>query len=52
MVPTPWEGRWRSYELRNGMHVPLEGEVMWMFPTGPWPYWRGRITNIVYEFVQ
>jgi hypothetical protein len=48
-VPTPWEGRWSNYELRDGMRVPLEGEVMWMFPAGTRTYWRGRITSIVYE---
>jgi hypothetical protein len=49
-VPTPWEGRWSRYELRDGMRIPTEGEVAWMLPAGTWPYWRGRITNIVYEF--
>jgi hypothetical protein len=49
-VPTPWEGRWSRYELRDGMRVPIEGEVAWMLPAGPWPYWRGRITSIAYEF--
>ena len=49
-VPTPWEGRFRSYELRDGMRVPIEGEVAWMFPAGPQPYWRGRISSMVYEF--
>ena len=49
IVPTPWEGRFWTYELRDGMRVPLEGEVGWMFPAGQRPYWRGRITSIVYE---
>jgi hypothetical protein len=49
-VPTPWGGRWSSYELRDGMRVPIEGEVAWMFPAGPRLYWRGRITRIIYEF--
>jgi len=49
-VPTPWEGRFWTYELRDGMRVPLEGEVAWVFPAGPGPYWRGRITSIAYEF--
>ncbi|NTV65871.1 MAG: hypothetical protein HGA65_20370, partial [Oscillochloris sp.] len=34
-VPTPWEGRWSRYELRDGMRVPMEGEVAWMLPAGP-----------------
>ncbi|MBX0330535.1 hypothetical protein K2Z83_23035 [Oscillochloris sp. ZM17-4] len=49
-VPTPWEGRWSRYELRDGMRVPIAGEVAWMLPAGPWPYWRGRITSIAYAF--
>lgn len=52
VVPTPWEGRWWSYEMRDGMRVPLEGEVAWLLPEGPRPYWRGRITRLVYEFAQ
>jgi hypothetical protein len=46
----PWEGRFWSYAARAGMHVPLEGEVSWMHPEGPKPYWRGRITRLNYEF--
>lgn len=51
VIPTPWEGRWRNYETRDGMRVPLEGEVAWILPEGPKPYWRGRITSLRYEFV-
>ena len=49
-VPTPWEGRLWGYELRDGMRVPLQGEVAWHLPEGPMPYWRGRITSLRYEF--
>ena len=52
IVPTPWEGRWSNYALHNGMRIPTEGEVAWMFPAGARPYWRGRIISIVYEFAQ
>jgi hypothetical protein len=52
VIPTPWEGRWSHYELRDGMRIPLEGEVAWLLPEGPKPYWRGRITDIRYEFAQ
>jgi len=52
VVPTPWEGRWSNYELRHGMRIPIEGEVAWILPEGPKPYWRGRITNLTYEFAQ
>ena len=52
VIPTPWEGRWSNYELHHGMRIPMEGEVMWMLPDGPKPYWRGRITKISYEFAE
>jgi len=52
VVPTPWEGRWWNYQLRDGMRIPMEGEVAWMLPEGPKSYWRGRITRISYEFAQ
>jgi hypothetical protein len=52
VIPTPWEGRWSNYELRYGMRIPLKGEVAWMLPEGPKPYWRGHITRLSYEFAQ
>lgn len=52
VIPTPWEGRWRQYERHQGMCIPIEGEVSWILPEGPKPYWRGRITKIAYEFAE
>jgi hypothetical protein len=49
VVPTPWEGRWWGYQVRDGMRVPLEGEVAWLLPGGAKPYWRGRLTRATYE---
>jgi hypothetical protein len=51
-VATPWQGRFWNYALRNGMLIPLAGEVAWLLPEGPKPYWRGRITAIEYEFAK
>ena len=34
VVPTPWEGRWRDHQVREGMTVPMEGEVAWLLPDG------------------
>lgn len=48
-VPTPWQGRFWKYAYRQGVWVPLEGEVSWILPSGPQPYWRGRIVKIRYE---
>ncbi len=50
VIPTAWEGRWSNYELREGMRVPMQGEVLWLLPEGRKPYWRGRIVSITYEF--
>ncbi|MCF8037057.1 MAG: hypothetical protein K9K62_09310 [Desulfobacteraceae bacterium] len=52
VIPTPWEGRYRDYQLRGGMRIPVEGEVAWILPEGPKPYWRGRISKLEYEFAQ
>jgi len=52
VVPTPWHGRFWNYGERSGMLVPLDGEVAWLLPEGAKPYWRGRITKIIYDFAQ
>lgn len=49
-VPTPWEGTWTAFSLRNGMRVPSAGEVAWLLPEGPLPYWRGRLRSVAYRF--
>jgi len=52
IVPTPWQGRFWNYEERNGMRVPLDGEVAWLLLEGAKPYWRGHITEIRYRFAR
>ncbi len=52
VVPTPWRGRFWNYEERGGTLIPLDGEVAWLLPEGEKPYWRGRITEISYEFAR
>ena len=52
VIPTPWEGRWSDHQRRDGMRVPLEGEVAWLLPEGALPYWRGTITALRYEFAR
>jgi hypothetical protein len=49
--PSPWQSRCWSYAERGGMRVPLEAEVEWHLPEGPRPYWRGRITEITYDYM-
>jgi hypothetical protein len=31
------------------MRVPLDGVVEWLLPDGAKPYWRGRLTHLVYD---
>jgi len=49
-VAMPWQGRFWDYQVKQGMTIPLAGEVAWITPDGELPYWRGRITDIAYEF--
>jgi len=51
-APTPWEGLWWQEERRDGMLVPISGEVAWLLPEGRLPYWRGRITDLRYEWAK
>ena len=51
-VALPWQGTFSEYATRNGMRIPLAGEVAWQLAEGLWPYWRGRITEIAYEFAR
>jgi len=50
VVRAPWTGRGWAYEARDGMRIPIEGEVAWVLPEGVYPYWRGQITTIEYEY--
>jgi hypothetical protein len=52
VIPTPWKGHFWNYEEHNGIQIPLNGEVAWMLPEGAKPYWRGSITEIVYDFTR
>jgi hypothetical protein len=49
VIPTPWEGVWSNHAERDGMRVPLTGEVAWLTAEGRKPYWRGTITALTYE---
>jgi len=50
MVQAPWEGRFSNHQVRDGMKVPLAGEVAWMRPEGRKVYFKGAITQLRYEF--
>ncbi len=50
LTAMPWCGRFWEYSVRNGMLIPLEGEVGWEYPEGIRLYFKGTITEIDYEF--
>jgi hypothetical protein len=52
VIMTPWECRVSDYQERDGMRVPLSGEVAWLLPERRAPYWRGRIQQLRYEFAK
>lgn len=47
-VPTPWEGKFWNYAVRDGVRIPLDGEVAWVLPSGVQPYWRGHLESVRY----
>lgn len=49
VIPTPWEVRMSNYQRRDGLLIPVVGEVAWLTPDGRLPYWRGRITELRYH---
>ncbi len=51
-VATPWQGRFWDYEWRDGMLVPLSGEVGWLLEEGLHLYWRGHIEQVEYEYAR
>jgi len=51
LVAMPWCGRMWEYAVRDGMYIPLNGEVGWERPEGTWLYYKGRVIEIEYEFV-
>lgn len=46
----PWEGRFRDYQVRGGMRIPLYGEVGWYDDGGLQLVWKGHILDAQYEF--
>ena len=50
LVMAPWEGSWSDYRAVDGVRVPFTGEVAWMRPEGPRPYFIGTITALAFEF--
>jgi hypothetical protein len=50
VVMMPWECVLSDYQVRDGMTVPITGEVAWIHPAGRKSYFRGTIRSVNYEF--
>lgn len=48
VTTAPWQGRFWNYALRDGMRVPLHGEVGWDLPQGLQLYCRATTTALAY----
>jgi hypothetical protein len=44
-VLTRWVGTHTDYQRVQGMMIPTKGEVAWILPEGPVPYWRGSLVE-------
>jgi hypothetical protein len=49
LEPTPWTGFFRNYQPRNGLLIPLDGEVQWNLPEGDLSYWRAHVEQIEHQ---
>jgi hypothetical protein len=47
---TRWVGHFGDYRRVDGMMIPMSGEVGWVLPEGPRPYFRARIVDVHYDF--
>ncbi|TNF27102.1 MAG: hypothetical protein EP329_20090 [Deltaproteobacteria bacterium] len=47
-VPTPWRGRFWGHAERDGVVVPLDGEIAWVIDGRERPYWRAHIDEIAH----
>lgn len=48
-VPTPWRVRALGQQVVDGVPLMTPSVAEWVLPSGPLPYWRGRITRIRYS---
>jgi hypothetical protein len=49
-VMMPWECRMSNYQMRDGMRIPMTGEVLYHTPQGERPYFKGTLDTLAYDF--
>jgi len=47
--PTAWTGHFSNYQSRNGLLIPIDGEVEWNLPGGDLSYFRGQLGEIEHQ---
>jgi hypothetical protein len=50
LTAMPWSGRFWDYSVCSEMLIPLQGEVGWEYPDGLRLYYKGKVTEINFEF--
>ena len=45
----PWEGHFRDYQIRQGMRIPMYGEVGWYEDETLNLVWKGNLLDIQYQ---
>ena len=50
LTAMPWSGRFWDYSVCNEMLIPLQAEVGWEYPDGIRLYYKGKVTEMNYEF--
>ncbi len=48
----PWQGRYLSFTQADGIEVPADAVVEWLFPQGTYAYWKARAVRIEYEYAR
>ncbi len=44
-VDTEWSGTFGDYRTFGSLRVPAAAEAVWHLAEGPFPYWRGQVTE-------
>ncbi|MFC1851526.1 DUF6920 family protein [candidate division CSSED10-310 bacterium] len=46
---TPWTGRFKNYQEKKDIRIPLSAEVEWNLPQSDYSYWKATIVHIDYK---
>ena len=46
---TPWQGLFSDYQVKDGMRIPMHGQVGWYRDDTLQLVWKGRLTDVQYQ---